>query len=175
MIEAHTLVWQVPSVCPFRHMMSECLRSIPLWLASPLHYHLSRWTGFCCCQRVVPFINNTCWAVLVRGYTGHSPRISCAPSIVSAPLTLSAARHSSNVLYLEPSPEGKSRHNRKTGSTTILIIVHSSMCHHSLYMLQKKVTRGVWGGGEEKIHKKSPKPSSSSKSSNCLHQPSARM
>ena len=43
-------------------------------------------------------------------------------------ITLSAARHSSNGSYLEPSPEGKSRRNRKTESTAILIIVHSSMC-----------------------------------------------
>ena len=52
-----------------------------------------------CCRRVIPSINNIFRAVLVRGYTRHSPRISCAPSIVSAPLTLSTARHSSNVLY----------------------------------------------------------------------------
>ena len=51
-----------------------------------------------CCRRVIPSINNIFRAVLVRGYTRHSPRISCAPSIVSAPLTLSAARHSSNAV-----------------------------------------------------------------------------
>ena len=66
-----------------------------------------------CCRRVIPSINNTFRAVLVRGYTRDSPRISCAPSIVSAPLIPSAARHSSNVSYLEPSPECKSRRNRK--------------------------------------------------------------
>ena len=68
-----------------------------------------------CCRRVIPSINNTFRAVLVRGYTRHSPRISCAPSTVSSPHTLSAARHSSNVSYLELSPKGKSRRNRKAG------------------------------------------------------------
>ena len=93
-----------------------------------------------CCRRVIPSINDTFQAVLVRRHTRHSPRISWAPSIVSAPLTLSAARHSSNVSYLKPSPKGKSRRNRKTGSTAILIIVHSSTCRCLLYMSQKEVT-----------------------------------
>ena len=121
-----------------------------------------------CCRRVIPSISNTFRAVLVRGYTRHSPRISCAQSIVSAPLTVSAARHSSNVSTWNRHQRANLAATGKTGSTTILIIVHSSTCRCSSYVTEES-------NDEKKIHKKSSKPSSSSEPSNCLHQPSARM
>ena len=42
-ISTHTLVWLMLSQCPSRQLKSECPRSILLWPAPPLRYHLSRW------------------------------------------------------------------------------------------------------------------------------------
>ena len=46
-ISTHTPVWLMLSLCPFRQLKSECPRSILLWPAPPLRYHLSRWKGCC--------------------------------------------------------------------------------------------------------------------------------
>ena len=46
-ISTHTPVWPVLSLCPICQLKLECLRSILLWPAPPLRYHLSRWKGFC--------------------------------------------------------------------------------------------------------------------------------
>ena len=61
------------------------------------------------CLRVRLSISNLFLAVLVRGYTRHSLRISWAPSIVSVPLTFSDATQISSVSYFKLSLAGRSR------------------------------------------------------------------
>ena len=65
------------------------------------------------CLRVRFSISNLFLAVLVRGYTRHSPRISWAPRIVSVPFTFSAARQISGVSYFRLSLAGRSRRSKK--------------------------------------------------------------
>ena len=71
------------------------------------------------CLRVRFSISSLFQAVLVRGYTCHSPCISWAPSIISVPLTFSAGKQISRVSYFTLSLAGRSRQSRKTGSTAI--------------------------------------------------------
>ena len=63
--------------------------------SSPLGFLSYTCTVFC--LRVRLSVSSLFLAVLVRGYTRHSPRISWAPSIVSVPLTFSASRQISRV------------------------------------------------------------------------------
>ena len=74
-----------------------------------------------CCQRVIPSTNNTFRAVLVKGYTRHSPRIP-VPQVSSPPHSL--FRLLGIVLTcraLNRHQRAKFRRNRKTGSTAILV------------------------------------------------------
>ena len=102
MSEIHTLVTSTSSLLPHLTMKGFLLYTCTVF-----------------CLRVRFSIGSLFLVVLVRGYTCHSPRISWAPSIVSIPLTFSAARQISRVSYFKLSLAGRSRRSRKTGSTAI--------------------------------------------------------
>ena len=91
MSEIHTFVAGTPSPLP------------PLTMKGLLSY-----TCTVCWLRVRFSISNLFQAVLVRGYTCHSPCISWAPSIISIPLTFSAGKQISRVSYFTLSLAGRS-------------------------------------------------------------------
>ena len=91
----------------------------------------------------------------MRGYTRHSPRISWAPSIVSVPLTFSAALACQifSVSYFKLSLAGRSRRSKKTGSTAIYGSSRRAVAHYTITKWSGK-TECQWKERKENREKK---------------------